>query len=131
MLAKANSLETYRQQGVLTASPGDLVVMLYDGCIKQVKLARMAIGDRNIEKANTALQKAQDIIMELINSLDMHFSIARDLLDLYQFVLAQLTHINATKDGSAIDGVLEVLTPLREAWAQAARQQTQGWEEVP
>lgn len=121
MHASSTPYQRYKQQEVLTASPIELIIMLYDGCIKQLKLARIAIQESEIENANKSLQKASRIIVELVNSLDFHYPMAKDLLNLYEFMLGEIRSCNATKDVGPIEGVLELLGTLRESWVQIAR----------
>lgn len=122
--ALANAQQRYKQQGVLTANPVELVVMLYDGCIKQVKIASMAISAGQIEKTNNSLQKAQLIIMELVNSLDLHYPIAQELLNLYDFLMNELTKVNVEKSADRIPGILGILEDLRDAWKTIAKEGT-------
>lgn len=121
MMATANPYERYRQQGVLMANPVELVVMLYDGCIKQLKLARIAINEKKFDNSNNCLQKAQMIIVELLNSLDFHYPIAKELMNIYDFVLTQIIEINISKSESAILSLIEILSSLREAWEQVQK----------
>ncbi|MGI6160423.1 MAG: flagellar export chaperone FliS [Christensenellales bacterium] len=121
MSTAPNPYSAYRQNGIMTANPGELVVMLYDGCIKQVKLSEKHMLEKNWEKVNKHLQNAQDIIMGLIMGLDLQFSIARDLMALYEYMLESLTRANTNKDTSELTGILEMLTELRSAWDQARR----------
>ena len=123
MIARANPYEQYKQQGVMTASPAELVVMLYDGCIKQLKLACLAINEKNFENTNKNLQKAQAIILELVNSLDFHYPISKDLMNLYDFMLRQFIEINIHKDEEKIKRIIDMLLSLREAWSQAQKMQ--------
>lgn len=116
MYAMNNAFQKYKQQGVLTANPVELVVMLYDGCIKQIKIACLSIEDNDLEKANTSLQKAQRIIMELINSLDLRYPIGNDLFAIYEFMLNELARGNANKDVKVLTDVVSLLQELRESW---------------
>lgn len=117
----ANPYEQYRQQGVMTASPMELVVMLYDGCIKQLQLALLGIEKKDYVLANQALQKTQDMIGELASSLDMRVEMAQSLLDLYDFFLTELIAANVEKDAARITPVLDLMRQLRDAWSTAAR----------
>ena len=65
-----NGSEIYKQNQILNASPKKLIFLLYEGCIKNLKLAEIHIAEKNIEKTNQVLIKAQDIIAELMNTLD-------------------------------------------------------------
>ena len=121
MYAKPNPQDAYRQQGILTANPVELIVMLYDGCIKQLKLGCLALDDKNNEKSNACFQKAQRIIMELITSLDFRYDLAHDLMRLYEFMIGEIVEANLKKDKQPILGVTELLEELRGAWSQVAK----------
>lgn len=117
-----NPYAQYKQQGVLTASPTELVVMLYEGCIKQLKLAKMFIGEGSIEAANAAFKRAQDIITELVMGLDFNYDIARELLNIYEFVQRSIIDLNMSKDAEQIDPIVEILDELRLAWVEVVKQ---------
>lgn len=117
-----NGYARYREQSVLTASPGDLVLMLYDGCLRQMRLARVALGEGKMEAASTSLMKAQDIVTELIQGLDFHYQISENLLSLYEYIHYELVMANVTKDPARIVPVEEITADLRETWEQAVRE---------
>ena len=117
-----NPYAQYKQQGVLTASPTELVVMLYEGCIKQLKLAKIFIGERSLESANHAFQRAQDIVTELVMGLDFSYPIARELLNLYEFIQRSIIDMNISKEAEKIDPVIEILDELRTAWVEVVKQ---------
>ena len=119
-LLMANINDVYRKQGVLTASPIELVVMLYDGLKKDLLLTQMAMKNKNMETAHKKLINAQDIVSELINSLDFSFPISNDLLALYDFMLHALEEINAKKDADLIPDLMEIADSLKETWRQVA-----------
>ncbi len=121
MYARPNPQDAYRQQGILTANPAELIVMLYEGGIKQLKIGCLAIDDKNYEKANGCLQKAQRIIMELITSLDFRYDLAHDLLRLYEFMIDRIVEGNLQKNTEAILSVAELLEELKGAWVQVAK----------
>ncbi len=97
--------------------------MLYDECIKQLKFAAVALEDKKYENANEVLKKAQDILMELIMSLDLHFPVAGNLMNIYDFLLRQIVEINVSKDKTRIQPVTELVGSLREAWTEIRKQQ--------
>ena len=117
-----NPYAQYRQQGVLTASPAELVVMLYEGCIKQLKLAKIHIEAKNVEGANNSFQRAQDIITELVMGLDFNYDIAKELLNLYEFIQHAIIDMNISKDIKQVDPVIEILDDLRTAWVEVVKQ---------
>ncbi|MGI6175381.1 MAG: flagellar export chaperone FliS [Christensenellales bacterium] len=118
MYAAAQAQNKYVQQGVLTANPVELIVMLYDGCVKQMKKAKIAIGQNKPALAHECLGKAQKIILELVNCLNLEYPIAQDLMELYDFLLQEVIEINLEKDADRIDGVVGILADLRQAWSQ-------------
>ena len=120
-MSTANAYQTYKAQEITMANPVALIVMLYDGCIKRLKLARMAIEKKDYEDANAHLGKAQDIITELLNCLDFRYPIANNLMHLYDFMLREIMQINAAKDSERIEPVVNMLESLRDAWKQVEK----------
>jgi len=132
-----NPLAAYRETRVRTASPGQLVVMLYEEAVKQCDRAMeymqadMGKSPFCIEKANAAMCKVQDILTELMASLDFESGgdIARDLFALYVFFNRELMEANMDKDAPRVRKVRAMLDDLRTAWVQAAsKAQTSGRE---
>lgn len=116
--AYANNV--YKNNQVLNAPKKKLLIMLYDGAIKNLKLAEAAIENKEIEKTNTYLIKTQNIITELISTLNFEAGgdIAKNLHQLYEYMYLKLVRANIDKD---VEGVIEVkkfLEELRETWAQ-------------
>ncbi len=122
MSAMTNSDQQYKKHNVMMANPIELVIMLYNGAIKQLHLAEITIGNKDVEAANEHLQTAQDIIMELMMGLDFSYGIAQDLLKLYEFVHHEIVSINASKDASGIAPIVNILSSLRDAWEQVHRE---------
>jgi flagellar protein FliS len=117
-----NAYAKYREQSILTAGPGDLVLMLYDGCLKQMRLAKAVIEASDLEKASQSLMKAQDILAALMQGLDLDISLSADLLSLYEFLHHELVMANVNKDASRIAPVEEMVTDLRATWEQVVRE---------
>lgn len=118
MAIAANAYQAYKRQGVMTASPLELVIMLYDGCLRQLRAAKAGILNNNLQEANKALQKAEDIVAELSSSLDCRFDIARQLMQIYDYVNRSLLEINASKDADAIDEIIGLMSELKESWVK-------------
>lgn len=116
-----NQYNLYKQQSAMTASPGELTLMLYDGCIKALKLARTYIEEKDFVKSNEASQKAQAIIAELMRTLDTRYEVGKQLLALYDFVLNLIVSSNIKKNAGMVDQALEFVTGLRDTWQQAVR----------
>lgn len=114
---KMNLKQEYLTQSVLTASPADLIVMLFDSCIKNLRLAEICLSDNNdLNKTNLHFQKAQQIIMELVNCLDTSIELSVQLLDIYDFLLRTLREMNFKKDLSLMPDVLDILISMRDTW---------------
>lgn len=111
-------IQKYQQLSVQTASPGQLILMMYDGAIRFVKLGIAAIEERDIGKAHNELIKAQRIINELMASLNTSVPISATLLSIYEYMNSRLIQANLKKDRAPADEVLEHLTELREAWGR-------------
>jgi len=122
--------ETYREQGVLTAGPMELILMLYNGIHKNLVLAKRDMEHKDTESAHNRLIKTQNIVHELLNSLDMSFSISHDLMAIYDYMLYSLANINATKNADDVDPLLGIADTLREAWQEANKLQKSGLEPV-
>ena len=118
--------DVYRKQAILTASPSELIVMLYDGCRKQLVFAKRAIEKNNMSEAHNCLMKAQDIVGYLVSCLDMKYELSEQLLDIYEFVLVQLGEINIAKDAARIDPIVDIIGDLRGAWEDISHQQEKG-----
>ena len=117
----ANPYDTYKKQGVLTASPIELIIMLYDGCIKNIKISMMMLEKKDMEKVHISLTKAQDIMTELITSLDLQYEVGEQLMDIYVFVRNTLVDANLNKEDKELPGLIEVLEELRSAWDEIAK----------
>lgn len=115
----------YQSQAVGTAGPLQLVLMLYDRALAAIARSEWALKNRergSLELAHKELTRAQDIVTELMLSLDHDKGgeISSSLNAIYQFCLDQLTQANLNKDASALPFVAKSLTDLREAWAHIA-----------
>lgn len=113
--------QKYQQAQAQTASKSKLLIMLYDGAIRFVRAGIEGINERNHEKANNNLCKAQAIVNELISSLNFDYSISKDLLVIYEYMLHLLIQSNVRKDATKANEVLEHLLELREAWMEASK----------
>ncbi len=115
--SKPNS-NAYLKTRVLTASPEQLQLMLYDGAIRFCEQARVAIEAREIEKSYKLITRAEDIVIELTNGLrdDIDPDTCANMRKLYLFCYERLVDANLKKELSSIDDVIKVLRHLRETW---------------
>jgi flagellar protein FliS len=121
-LALQNPYNNYKQNSIMTVSPEELVVLMYKGLEKFVKQGILFVEEKNIEKANNAILRAQDIIYELMTSLDMNIGVAHQLHSLYDFLINKLVEANLKKDAQKLQEALEIVTGLKEAWEGALSQ---------
>ncbi len=118
----------YRDTGVKTASQGKLVVMLYDGMIRQLDAAIKCfgetedIGPSEIENLNTHIVKTQEILTELMVSLNMDDGgeIANNLMSLYVYFNQELLNANISHDKQKILNIRNMINQLRDSWAFAS-----------
>lgn len=116
----AGYLQQYRKHSVEGASPLQLILMLYDGCLRNVDVARQHMQSGDIYKRNEAIQKAQKIVGELMSCLDMDAGseIAKSLFALYSFAYNRLLEANIEDNVEKLDQVSQVFSELRESWAE-------------
>lgn len=125
-------MNQYQTNQVLNASPEQILIMLYDGAIRFVRQAQMAISDgRQADKAK-AISKAMAIVAEFSNTLDREVGgeIAADLSRLYDFVMRELSVANINNDAEKLDPVEKILLDLREAFIGAAEINRQNAQKV-
>ncbi len=108
----------YLRDAVMTASPEQLQLMLYDGAIRNATIAREAIVNKNFETSFERLSKAQNIINEMQSGLN--YEVNRDLCErvasIYNFIFRKLVDANVQRDVHAIDDALRILRVERETW---------------
>ena len=114
-----NPAAAYLNNKVLTASPDELTLMLYDGAIKFCNIGIMAIEEKDISKANTNIIKAQNIVSSLRSSLDHKYAVSENLDIMYEYIYSRLVDGNLKKDKSIIEEALEHLRELRDTWKEA------------
>jgi len=113
----------YRQGAVLAATPGELVVMLYDGARRFLRQANVAMREGQVERAHNTLRRAELIIAHLDGILDFdQGEVPERLHAIYQFCLAHLNAARREQDAGKLEEVSELLGELRDAWAQVAEE---------
>ena len=123
MTPYATAQQAYRDSAVLTATPEQLVVMLYDGARRFLTQAAFAMRQGDLGTSNERLRRAEAIIAELRSTLDMSAGdIAERLNEIYAFCQRHLMEARFKRDADAIDQVAKLLRDLRESWFQLANQ---------
>lgn len=108
----------YLKNAVMTATPEQLQLMLYDGAIRFARQAKDALAKRDLEKSCEKLLKAQRIIAEMQNGLrhDVNPTLCAQMAGVYGFIHDRLVHANMKQNSAAIDEALTVLEHQRETW---------------
>ena len=116
-----NAYSQYANNRILTASPAELTLMLYEGAIKFCNIAIMAIENKDIEKAHTNIMKAQRIIEEFQLTLDFKYEIANDFNNVYNYLMQRLREANLTKDKEILEEVNNHLRVMRDTWKEVMK----------
>lgn len=116
-----NPYEQYQRNKVLTATPAEVTLMLYEGAIKFCNIAIMAIENNEMEKAHNNIMKTQRIIEEFRNTLDRQYEVAEDFDRIYVYVLRRLFDANVKKDKEILEEVNGHLRSLRDTWKEVMR----------
>ncbi len=120
-----NPYQTYTNNAVTTASPGELTLMLYNGCLKFINQAKKAIASKDIEAKNTNIQKAQAIIQELMVTLNMEVAVSESLLSLYDYLNRRLIEANIKNDAAILEEVEGFVTEVRDTWKEVIQKNRQ------
>lgn len=123
--SKANA---YRQNAVTTASPSQILLMLYEGAIRFMKRASEAIDNGDKVTKGINIGKAHDIVNELSNSLnhEVGAEVSKELERLYDFCTSQLLKANMENDKQALLGAIKIMETLNDAWKEAVQQVQKG-----
>ncbi|ABR47011.1 flagellar protein FliS [Alkaliphilus metalliredigens QYMF] len=121
-MAMQNPYQQYKQNSVMTASPQELTLMLYNGALKFINVSKKNIDEKNIAKANESIQRVQSIIQELNITLDMNYEVSKNLRSLYTYILERLVDANMQKDMNALEEAAQMITELRDTWKDAMKQ---------
>lgn len=111
----------YANNKIMTASPAELTLMLYEGAIKFSNLAIAAIEEKDIEKAHTNIVKVEHIIEEFQATLNHKYPVAKDFDEVYVYLLRRLREANIKKDKEILEEVLKHLRTMRDTWKEVMR----------
>lgn len=108
----------YANNKIMTASPAELTLMLYDGAIKFCNIAIMAVEKEDIQQAHTNVRKVERIIEEFQSTLDDKYPVSKDFNNVYTYLHRRLVEANIKKDKEILEEVLEHLRTMRDAWKE-------------
>lgn len=120
-MAISSGYSTYNTNRVLTATPAELTLMLYEGAIKFCNIAIMGIEEKNIEKTHINIVKVENIIGELTATLNHKYTVAEDFEKVYNYLMDCLITANIKKDREILDEVLGYLREMRDTWKEVMK----------
>lgn len=117
----SNAYSQYKNNSVNFASKEQLLLMILDGSVKFSKVARQAIVDKDLAKANENIKKTQNIFYELITTLDLRYAgdWGNKLIAVYRFIIDRLLQANLKKDVKIMDEVIPLIAEVRDTWQEA------------
>lgn len=111
----------YANSKIMTASPAELTLMLYEGAIKFCNIAIVAVEEKDIEKAHTNIVKVENIITEFQSSLNEKYEVAKDFANVYQYLQERLMQANIKKDKEILEEILKHLRTMRDTWKEVMK----------
>ncbi len=120
-MALPNAYAQYQNNRVMTASPAELTLMLYEGAIKFGNIAESALEQKDIAKAHTNITKVEKIIDYLRQTLDMKYPVAQDFDNIYEYLSRRLVEANLKKDKAIMEEVNMHLRSVRDNWKEVMR----------
>ncbi|MGP4040703.1 flagellar export chaperone FliS [Gracilibacillus sp. D59] len=115
--------QAYQDNSVNTASPGELTLMLYNGCLKFIKQAKKAIETEDHQTKNEMIQKTQNIVRELMVTLEQEAPITKEIMPLYDFVYHALTQANIKSDLDQLEQARDIIEDFRDTWKEVIKQE--------
>ena len=122
MTPQEQMMQQYNRSRILTASPAELTLLLYDGAIKFCNLAIVAIEKKDIPAAHTNIVKVEKIVEEFRSTLNRDYPVAEDFDRVYCYLLRRLQDANVKKDIDISNEILEHLRSMRDTWKQVMQQ---------
>jgi len=126
-MMRANGYDAYQRVQAETATPGQLISLLYDAMLRSLDRVQAGLEAKDLEGAHGLILRAQDIVLELISSLNLDDAgdagaMARQIAPLYEYMYRRLLDANLHKDSEAIEEVRALIVPVRDAWSAALEQ---------
>lgn len=120
-MAPNNAYQAYNNSKILTASPAELTLMLYEGAIKFCNIAIMGIEEGDIEKTHNNIMKVERIITEFQATLDEKYEVSKDFENVYAYLQERLKEANLKKDKEILEEILGHLRTMRDTWKEVMR----------
>lgn len=125
-MVQKRAYAAYNNGKILTASPAELTLMLYEGAIKFANIAIVAIEKNDIEKAHNNIIKTERIIIEFQSTLDHRYEVAKDFDAVYSYLIRRLRDANFKKDPEILQEVVKHLRTMRDTWKEVMAKTANG-----
>lgn len=120
-MALNNGYAAYANSKIMTASPAELTLMLYEGAIKFCNIAIRAVEEKDVPKAHENIIKVENIISEFQATLNHKYPVAKDFDEVYTYLKRRLLEANLKKDKEILEEVLKHLRTMRDTWKEVMR----------
>lgn len=121
-MATNSGYSAYNTNRIMTATPAELTLMLYEGAIKFCNIAIMGVEEKDVEKAHNNIVKVENIIGEFIATLNHKYPVAEDFENIYDYLMDRLIEANMKKDKEILEEVLGYLREMRDTWKEVMKQ---------
>lgn len=121
-MATNSGYSAYNTNRIMTATPAELTLMLYEGAIKFCNIAIMGVEEKDVEKAHNNIVKVENIIGEFIATLNHKYPVAEDFENIYNYLMDRLIEANMKKDREILEEVLGYLREMRDTWKEVMKQ---------
>lgn len=116
-----SAAQRYQTNQLNTSTPGELTLQLYNGAIRFIKLTKAAIAERQLEKAHECNLRVQDIISELIITLNREYPISEQFLIMYDYMKRRMIEANISKDVEILSEVEDLFIQFRDTWREVLK----------
>ncbi|MCI9050781.1 MAG: flagellar export chaperone FliS [Lachnospiraceae bacterium] len=120
-MAINSGYSAYNTNRIMTATPAELTLMLYEGAIKFCNIAIIGVEENDIEKAHNNIVKVENIIGEFIATLNHKYPVAKDFENVYNYLMDSLIEANMKKDKEILEEVLGYLREMRDTWKEVMK----------
>ncbi len=120
-MAINSGYSAYNTNRIMTATPAELTLMLYEGAIKFCNIAIIGVEENDIEKAHNNIVKVENIIGEFIATLNHKYPVAQDFENVYNYLMDRLIEANLKKDKEILEEVLGYLREMRDTWKEVMK----------
>ncbi len=120
-MAINSGYSAYNTNRIMTATPAELTLMLYEGAIKFCNIAIIGVEENDIEKAHNNIVKVENIIGEFIATLNHKYPVAKDFENVYNYLMDSLIEANLKKDKEILEEVLGYLREMRDTWKEVMK----------